>query len=128
MSIICKYFNKKYKTMSSRSNHYRIYHKDVVKANVKVVKNNVKANVKAVKGDNTIITDNETLLHICNFCNKILKSRQSKWEHQTKYCKKNKEINNNTNDIIINELKKENAEIKSMLNDIIKQFKIHPKT
>ena len=32
--------------------------------------------------------------------------------------------------LIINipEIKKENAEIKSMLNDIIKQFKIHPKT
>jgi hypothetical protein len=58
--------------------------------------------------------------HVCINCNKKLSSYKNKWRHE-QICK------NNTNDSII-EIKKENAEIKLLLNNILKECKIHPKT
>ena len=62
MDFACKHCNKKYKTIQSRSNHYRIYHN----SNVKVCKGNVKVD--------DAINDNSE--YSCNYCNKIFKVSQ----------------------------------------------------
>ena len=129
MSFICKYCNKTYKTMSSRSNHYRIYHKDdmSVKSKCEVSHSSVKS--KSIVNQNKVNNTNCNN-YICQYCNNIYKHKQSKYNHEKK-CKYiyTQNINLATELQKENaEIKKENAEIKSMLNDIIKQFKIHPKT
>ena len=118
MEYICKHCNKKYKTPQSRSNHYRIYHKNEVKVckdNVNVCKDNLKVCKDSVK-------------YSCNYCNKIFRSRQYKWEHQTKFCKIKKNGELKDENITIIELKKENLEIKNTLSELLKLCKIHPKT
>ena len=120
---VCKICNKIYASYKSLWNHNKKFHKDDVKENVKVCKGNVKENVKVCKGFVKVNTNCE---YSCNYCNKIFKSRQYKWEHQTKFCKikKHTSIDNN----IITEIKKENIEIKDKLNQLLKLCKIHPKT
>ena len=132
MEYICKYCNKTYKSIHSRSNHYRIYHDDEVKENVKVVKVNVSKNVKVVK-----VVKVDILNYTCNFCNKEFKSRQYKWEHQNKFCKFRNNNQESTLDNIKKEndiIKKENEDIKSKnleltnkFDQLLKLFKIHPK-
>ena len=65
---------------------------------------------------------NPTLTHVhtCEKCNINFTTRQAKSRHINKSCK-------NKNDII-DELKKENIEIKNTLNELLKLCKIHPKT
>ena len=80
MEYICKHCNKVYKSSHSRSNHYRIYHKDIVPENVSIIKDTVTTKV-------SIVTKPQKKTHNCLFCNKNFKTRQNKWEHQTKHCK-----------------------------------------
>jgi len=61
-----------------------------------------------------------THAHTCEKCNINFTTRQAKSRHINKSCK-------NKNDII-DELKKENIEIKNTLNELLKLCKIHPKT
>lgn len=115
--------------MSSRSNHYRIYHKDDMSVKSKCEVSHPSVKSKSIVNQNKVNNTNCNN-YICQYCNNIYKHKQSKYNHEKK-CKYiyTQNINLATELQKENaEIKKENAEIKSMLNDIIKQFKIHPKT
>jgi hypothetical protein len=73
---------------------------------------------------NLTINPNSDINTNCKFCKKILSNRHSRWRHEQKCQTKNNFINRNE----INELRKENAEIKSMLSELLKSSKVHPKT
>ena len=135
MEYICKFCNKQYKSSHSRSNHYRIYHShdivlESVKSKSKVSHESVKSKSKVSQElvENNLKTNQVSVAitkFFCQYCNNIYKHKQSKYTHEKK-CKNHKK--NETTDIIINELKKENVEIKNILNNILTQCKIHPKT
>ena len=71
---------------------------------------------------------NDKKLIICEYCNKIFSSKSSKSDHKRKACKLNPN-NSNYNELL--ELKKENEEMKKILNELKELFmnnlKIHPK-
>ena len=125
----CNICSKLYSSYKSLWNHNKKFHKNDVTGNV----TNVTGNVTDVTGNVTEnvtgnVTENVTgntiiKLNICKYCNKEFKNRQNKWEHQNKYCKKNKKDNNK-----IAKLEKENIKIKNTLNQLLKMCKIHPKT
>jgi hypothetical protein len=127
MEYSCKYCSKVYKSTHSRSNHYRIYHKEEISQNsVKSKSNTSQISVKSKSNLSQILINNE--LFKCNFCDNTYKHNQSKWKHEKK-CKN--KTNQNAIDIIkkkYDDLKKENIEIKEMLSNILKECKIHPKT
>ena len=87
----CNICNKQYSSRQSLCNHNRRFHISDV---VKVVKVCVKKSVPIVK----IVKINS-----CIYCNKDCKSRQYKWEHQNKFCKKNKPAHSKINNNIIPE-------------------------
>jgi hypothetical protein len=106
----CGVCNKFYKNYKSLWKHKYKYHKQNVIINDDIVTNNV-----------TKITTNLN----CNYCNKLLASRQSKNRHENHYCKEKNKINiinkieNQDNKIeilieTVNKLKKENELIKKM--------------
>jgi hypothetical protein len=106
----CDVCNKFYKNYKSLWKHNYIFHKQNVIINDDIVTNNV-----------TKITTNLN----CNYCNKLLASRQSKNRHENHYCKEKNKINiinkieNQDNKIeilieTVNKLKKENELIKKM--------------
>ena len=117
----CDNCDKNYKDKTGLWYHNNKYHKqpchqDVTKCN-KISTDNDQYVTKC----NKISTDNHKInIYECKYCKKNLFNRQSRWRHEQK-C-----INSNNNEII--ELKKENAEIKSMLAELLKSSKIHPKT
>ena len=122
MDFICKYCSKNYKSIHSRSNHYRIYHNSESnpKVTLKSSKSNPKVTLKSFK-TNPIITLDISKNHCCNYCNKVYKYKQGKYKHE-KTC-------NNKNELTkIDNLEKENMEIKKTLNELLKLCKIHPKT
>ena len=116
MVIICKYCNKEYSSYSSRSNHIKKYHNNkhiiVVKKSEGELDNNV---VKPVVNN------------ICQYCNKILYDRTSKWRHE-KTCKKKDD--NLKDDIFKDDKIKEayHKEIEQFKADFFKTMKVHPKT
>ena len=68
MEYICKHCNKSYKSMQSRGNHYRIYHK------------NVTTNPTILPQNPTISPQNSTILpqkNICKYCKKELSRMDS---------------------------------------------------
>jgi hypothetical protein len=76
----CKKCNKIYKTYQTLWKHNKIFHNNNViihNDNVSIITNDV-----SINKNNVSINKNE-----CIYCNKIFKSRQNKWEHQTKHCK-----------------------------------------
>ena len=81
-----------------------------------------------VKVFNNNDVTNDSLRYSCNYCNKIFKSRQYKWEHQNKFCKIKKTDELKEENTTIIELKRENLEIKNTLSELLKLCKIHPKT
>jgi hypothetical protein len=91
----CKYCSKEYSTSQSRSNHYRIYHKNDVVQIVQPVVNNVVEIIPHV------INNNVDVSLTCKYCNKILCDRFSRWKHEKK-CNINK----------IEKLEEENLQIK----------------
>ena len=122
MDFICKYCNKTYKTQQSRSNHYRIYHtteSPICQPSVIPLLTIVQPNVNPMSPQSK---HNYT----CDKCNVNFTTRQAKSRHINKSCKNKNDIieKNNT----IDELKKENSEIKNTLNELLKLCKIHPKT
>jgi hypothetical protein len=64
--------------------------------------------------------------YTCEKCNINFTTRQAKSRHINKSCKNKNDIIEKNN--IIDELKKENLEIKNTLNELLKLCKIHPKT
>ena len=119
---ICKICNKYYSSYKSLWNHNKKFHiLEVSKSNSKVTlkssKSNSKVTLKLSKSNSNV---SEEKLHFqCNFCDKKYKYKQGKYKHQL-ICKyKNSNINN---------LQKENIEIKNTLNELLKLCKIHPKT
>ena len=108
--ILCKYCNKEYKNKQSRSNHYYLYH-SIPKVETCIPSNGIQKNVK-----NNLM---------CKHCNKLYSTRQNTWKHEQKCKIKNNNIN-------IEQLKKENEDIKKEVSELRnllqKSLKIHPKT
>ena len=141
MEYICKYCNKNYKSIHSRSNHYRIYHCEIhkqksVESKSKVSQESVeskskvsqvsvesKSKVSQVSVESKSKVSQELNRYMCKYCNNIYKHKQSKYNHEKK-CK-NKDIMHITSELKKEnqEIKKENIEIKQMLNNILKQCK-----
>ena len=119
MEYICKYCNRNYKTIHSRSNHYRIYHCEIHKQ--KSVESKSKVSQESVESKSKV--SQELNRYMCKYCNNIYKHKQSKYNHEKK-CK-NKDIMHITSELKKEnqEIKKENIEIKQMLNNILKQCK-----
>jgi hypothetical protein len=119
---ICKICNKHYSSYKSLWNHNKKFHIfEVSKSNSKVTlkssKSNSKVTLKSSKSNPNV--SEEKLDFKCNYCDKKYKYKQGKYKHQL-ICKyKNSNINN---------LQKENIEIKNTLNELLKLCKIHPKT
>ena len=120
----CEICDKYYSSIQSLSNHRRIKHSNhnvTKKVTKKCEKEkNVTKNVtKSYHSDENILE--------CKYCFKILANRHSKWRHEQNCDSSNKNIKLDK-DEEIQELKKENAEIKSMLMELLKKSKVHPKT
>ena len=137
--IIC---NKMYVSYKSLWNHNKKFHKiedrsdviNVIQDNKNVIQNNknVIQNNNNVFDENNQETNNISIKNSlkCEYCNKIFATRQSKSKHKKKACKNNKININNVNEL--EEIKKENIEIKNSLKELkellLKNNKIHPKT
>jgi len=109
---ICKICNKYYASYKFLWNHNSKFHKVITgKSKSKVSLNVVKSNPNVSE---------EKLDFKCNYCDKKYKYKQGKYKHQLicKYKNSNK----------IDNLQKENIEIKNTLNELLKLCKIHPKT
>ncbi len=122
----CNKCDKTYKDKSGLWYHNNKYHGNE-RIHVGIQNSNV-CNKNVYKNDDNkfqpVQHNNESTDISCKFCNKKLSNRQSRWRHEQK-C----EINNNIiNKHEIIELRKENAEIKSMLTQLLKSSKVHPKT
>jgi hypothetical protein len=84
----CKICKKNYKSYKSLWNHNKSFHINTISIN------NNGASITDISIKNTIV-DNKVAINTynCIYCNKIFKSRQNKWEHQTKHCKEKNKIN-----------------------------------
>ena len=87
MDYICKYCNKNYKSVHSRSNHYRIYH--ILESNPKVTlessKSNPKVTLESSKSNQKVTLESsksnpkvslnlcEIKNFTCRYCDKIYK-------------------------------------------------------
>jgi hypothetical protein len=120
----CEICDKYYSSIQSLSNHRRIKH-----SNHNVTENVTKKCEKEKIVTKNVIKSNHTNENIqeCKYCYKVLANRHSKWRHEQKCDSSNKNIKLDK-DEEIQELKKENAEIKSMLMELLKKSKVHPKT
>ena len=121
MSYECKYCNKSYTSIQSRSNHYRLYHNNDITQ--KSSASNPIVTQKS-SGSNPLVTQHITESNItCKYCNKNYKYKQGKWRHEQKCKEKNNLIKEN--DLLKNELDKMQNQIITLLNE---KAKIHPKT
>jgi len=96
----CKYCNKVYSTSQSRSNHYKLYHKNASQSEVSIVG---KSSVSLV---NT---------YPCRFCKKEYLHKQSRFNHEQK-CKDKELLNTHI-------LKEENKQIKEQNKKIEEEMK-----
>ena len=118
MVILCQYCNKEYASYSSRSNHIKKYHSELV--TIGNPESNHTGNHKGNHGNRSLeIKEDKT--YDCRKCGKIFDYKQNRWRHEQK-CN---EIKNNFNNTEVQELKKEIGDLKDMLQ---KALKIHPKT
>jgi hypothetical protein len=113
-AFICKICNKQYKNKSGIWKHNNKYHenKDNTFHNTFRDIHNTLHNTLNDKKENS---------YNCRNCNKQFNKYQNRWKHE-KICK----IKNNY-EHDFNELKKENAEIKNILMELLRSSKIHPK-
>jgi len=134
MSIICKYCKKEYSSQSSRSNHIKKYHKDLIESFKPEDKPNLILDKPIYKSK---ISHDLIDEYKCKFCSNKYKHFQSRWKHEQK-CKNNNNGGNEETEKIkllenknakiekeISEYKKEMEKLKDMLQ---KSLKIHPKT
>ena len=103
----CNICNKTYSSYKSLWNHNKKYHSS--ESNPIILENNPKV-IQETSSENNFK---------CKYCVKTYKYKQGKYKHEQLCKNKISEIN---------QLKKENKEIKETLNNILKQLKIHPKT
>ena len=119
---LCKICNKIYASRQSLWNHNNKYHIELDQpGNAKIRQNFIKTPPETAKNQPEI--SQEISCEYCNF-NFTRKDSLLKHYNRCKFKNNNKEIKES--DIL--ELKKENAEIKSMLAELLKSSKIHPKT
>ena len=116
MVIKCKHCNKDYASYSSRSNHIKKYHKEVISDIVSESKLGSQSKSKSEKFE----VDSNSKNYKCKFCSNEYKHKQSKYNHEKK-CKLSK--NNNADKI--DKLEKQLEELKDLIQ---KSMKIHPKT
>jgi molybdopterin-guanine dinucleotide biosynthesis protein len=134
MSIICKYCQKEYSSQSSRSNHIKKYHKDVIEPFKPEYKPKIILDKPKYKSKLSHDLIDE---YKCKFCSNKYKHFQSRWKHEQK-CKNNISNENEETEKIkllenknakiekeMSEYKKEMERLKDMLQ---KSLKIHPKT
>jgi hypothetical protein len=132
IKYICNICNKNYKDKSglwyhNKKNHNNKITTEFVKIPPKhdfITPNNIKLTPESV-------VESSEKKNQCKYCNFCFTRKDSLTKHYNR-CKIIKENNNNEHKFIkeseFNELKKENAEIKSMLMELLKSSKIHPKT
>lgn len=132
IKYICNICNKNYKDKSglwyhNKKNHNNKITTEFVKIPPKhyfITPNNIKITPESV-------VESSEKKNQCKYCNFCFTRKDSLTKHYNR-CKIIKENNNNEHKFIkeseFNELKKENAEIKSMLMELLKSSKIHPKT
>jgi hypothetical protein len=117
----CDKCDKNYKDKTGLWYHNNKYHKQQCHQNVpKCNKNSTDNHQNVTKCDKISTNNHEINIFECKYCKKNFSNRQSRWRHEQK-CN-----NSNNNEIV--ELKKENAEIKNILAELLKSSKIHPKT
>jgi len=129
----CNICNKFYASHSSLCHHNKKFHKIESNTNVMIPVMDV-----TIPVTNVMISDNRNLLekslinkNICEYCNKVFATRQSKSEHKIKSCKfnpnnPNNNINHNTNNDEL--FRNEFNELKNTVNLLVNSNKIHPKT
>jgi uncharacterized C2H2 Zn-finger protein len=119
---VCNICNKIYKNKSGIWKHNNKYHSEnQTPENANIRQNIIKTPPETAKNQQEISKEIS-----CEYCNFIFTRKDSLLKHynRCKFKNNNKEIKES--DIL--ELKKENAEIKSMLAELLKSSKIHPKT
>jgi len=138
----CKFCNKEYKTYQSRSNHIRIYHKDIIDIQPPIIPQNppkFEKNHTNIDLDNSNTSKNSEILTknrlMCHTCKKQFTRKDNLTRHMKDRCKENNESNNKVEDennelkTIIKQQSEEITQIKSILNELInKNCKVHPKT
>ena len=124
----CKICNKYYSSYKSLWNHNKKYHDNLLsESNPIVIQKSSTSNPKVIQESSEsnpkVIQESSNIKPFkCNYCSNCYKYKQGKYKHE-KLCK-NKDEYSNT----MNQIKKENIEIKLMLTNILKLCKIHPKT
>jgi len=131
MSIICKYCQKEYSSQSSRSNHIKKYHKDIIepfKPEDKPISTHDKPKYKSNISQDLIDE------YKCKFCSNKYRHFQSRWKHEQK-CKNNNtdesnkiKLLENKNAKIEKEMSEYKKEMERLKNILQKALKIHPKT
>jgi len=106
----CKHCEKIYSSISSRSNHIRIKHKNV--------DNHPNHNDNHIDNHQIIINNEEAKTYLCSKCNKSFEFYQNRWRHE-KNCK-NEEKKKEDDKIKI--LQEENNELKETVKKISKDF------
>jgi len=121
----CKICNKIYASRQSLWNHNNKYHVNI--SSSKTAK--ISPEICTMPPETAKIPPEIINNKCCKYCNYNFTRRDSLLKHY-KRCKFNNNNNNNKEikESEIVELKKENAEIKSMLAELLKSSKIHPKT
>jgi len=123
-TLYCKICDKKYSSYKSMWNHNKKFHTNPCHTNVIPLSYICNTKVIPIK----IETDKPFL---CSYCNRGFKNRQNKWKHENKYCNLKNESSSNMNKKLQEEnniIKKENKELHTKLNELLKLCKIHPKT
>ena len=122
----CKLCNKLYASYKSLWNHNKKFHILSNPPNIPIISSNIHSNIPIISSEG---------IHKCIKCKKSLSSYKNKWRHEQKckYIEHNNIVDNlikENNEIKerFNSITNENAEIKLLLQNIMKQFKIHPKT
>ena len=119
---VCNICDKKYKNKSGIWKHNNKYHKEIYKPeNANIRQNIIKTPPETAKNQSEISKEIS-----CEYCNFIFTRKDSLLKHYNRCKVKNNNKEIKESDIL--ELKKENAEIKSMLAELLKSSKIHPKT
>jgi len=118
----CEKCNKIYASRQSLWNHNNKYHIEL-----QTPKSAENQHVSSAQNQPESAQNHLDGKIICKYCNQEFRHIQSRWRHEQK-CKLIEKETKEIKQSEILELKKENAEIKSMLAVLLKSSKIHPKT
>jgi hypothetical protein len=119
---VCNICDKKYKNKSGIWKHNNKYHSGKQTPETANIRQNIiKTPPETAKNQQEISKEIS-----CEYCNFIFTRKDSLLKHYNRCKVKNNNKEIKESDIL--ELKKENAEIKSMLAELLKSSKIHPKT